>query len=88
MMKNFTNEIKQKEMQYIIVARINRRVVKEGRGERQVDQTIELLMATALTEQNTVRNPISIVHDEEERIMIYMKTIILLLRIGQEEEMM
>eukprot|EP00985_Skeletonema_marinoi_P028935 scaffold26336_cov74-Skeletonema_marinoi.AAC.1 len=75
-------------MQYIIVARNNHRVVKEGRGERQVDQTIELLMATALTEQNTVRNPISIVHDEEERIMICMKPIILLLPIGQEEERM
>ena len=66
-MRNITSKIKQKENLHISVANKNHRVVKE----RQIDPTIEHLTATATTEQNTVPNPISIVHEEGEKIMIY-----------------
>ena len=60
-----------------------------GRRERQVDQTIkDVLMAKAPTEQNTERTPINIVHEDEEKIMIYTTAITLLLPVEQEEEIM
>mmetsp|Transcript_22805 Transcript_22805/g.37577 ORF Transcript_22805/g.37577 Transcript_22805/m.37577 type:complete len:90 (+) Transcript_22805:617-886(+) len=89
MMKNITNEIKQKEKTHIIDTQVNHIIIVEkGRGERQVDQTIEVQMATAPTEQNTERNPINIVHEDEEKIMIYTTIITLLLPVEQGEEKM
>ena len=78
-------EDKEKEMLCIVVSRNSHMIVREGGGERQIDQTTELTPPTAAdTNQNTVRNPISIIVNEGERIMIYTTTIIPL-PIGREE---
>ena len=80
--------VPKKEKPNIIANIDNHLIVKGGKEERQVDPTIEVLMATAPTEKNTERNPINIVQEDEEKIMIYTTLIALLFPVKQEEEMM